>query len=134
MESLLKALGVIVKGQNAYGKQHNLNDLFAYMQFKLERKFSAEQVLWAIDQYTDRNDDIPTPADINNILDPEKERITEAEFIAAQKWQENNGFPRFSAAWQTIQDYGKQQSEARESFKMPENFLQLAAQSIKYIE
>lgn len=127
-------MGIIVKGQNAYGKQHNLGDMFAYMRFKLERKFPAEAVLWAFDQYTDRQDDIPTPSDINNILDPVKPKISDAEFIEAQKWQEANGYPRFSAAYQTIQEYKIQNSEARESVKLPENFLQIAAQSIKRIE
>lgn len=134
LENITKALSVLVKGQNAYGKQHNLTDILAYMRFKLERKFSAERVLWAIDQYTDRNDDIPTPSAINNILDPEPARITEAEFVAAQKWQENNGYPRFSPAYQTILNYNRQQSEAREGPKMDDRFLEIAAANVKRIE
>lgn len=134
LESLTNILTVLVKGQNAYGKQHNLGDLLAYMRFKLERKYTAEQVLYAIDQYTNRHDDIPTPADINNILDPEKPRITDAEFVEAQKWQDANGYPRFSAAFETIQEYKKQNSEARSDVRLPEKFMEIAAQSLKRIE
>lgn len=134
VENLTKALTVIIEGQNAYGKKYDLENIFNYMRLKLERKFTVDQVLFALDLYTNRNDDIPTPSAIINILDPQKPRITEAEFVEAQKWQEANGYPMFSAAKETIDEYKKQQSEGREEFKMPEEFLSLAKNAIKRIE
>jgi len=59
---------------------------------KLEHRYSVDRVIFALNEYTDRKNDIPSPADIINHIDPEPPRITEAQYIAAQKFQERNGY------------------------------------------
>lgn len=49
--------------------------------------------------------------DIFDAFCEEKPRITEAQFIAAQKWQERNGWPMFSDAQDTIDEYHAQNAE-----------------------
>lgn len=99
---------MIVQGQNAYGKKHDLAHLLAYYEFKLQRRYSVAQVLHALDIYTDRHDDIPTPAGIIAILSPEPPKITEAQYVNACKWQERNGYPIFSDARDLIEEYHRQ--------------------------
>lgn len=95
-----------------------MKDTFAYFELKLQSKFSAEQVIYALDKYTDTHNDIPSPADIINMLNPAKHLITEAQFVEAQKWQERNGYPVFSDALTTIETYHKQNNDKRDEFKI----------------
>ena len=111
---MAKTLTVICDGQKQYGKQVDLKAVLAYFKFKLETRFTAEQVIYALAQYTDHHNDIPAPADVINILAPEPKKITQAEYIAAQKYQERNNYPQFSQQRDVIRDYESQESEARE--------------------
>lgn len=114
-ERLIKVLSVIINGQKAYGKEYSISDTYAYFKMKLEHRYSVDHIIFALNEYTDRKNDIPSPADIINILDPEPPRISEAQYIAAQKWQERNGYPIFSDAKDTIQLYEKQEADAQKS-------------------
>ena len=73
----------------------------------------------ALDEYTDRKNDIPAPADVIEILAPPTPRITEAEYIAALRYQERNGYPQFSPEKFIIDDYKAQREGAREAVKAP---------------
>lgn len=132
---LVKTLAVIIQGQNAYGKKHNLEDTLAYLTHKLQAKHTVEQVIYAIEKYTDDHDDIPTPADINKILNPEEPKITQSEFIEAQKWQERNqNWSEFTTAHDTIAAFRRQNEEKRDSFKIQnEEIAQIARNSVKRI-
>lgn len=78
---------------------------------KLNGRFSAQEVLAAIDVYTDRASDIPQPADLIKIMTPEKPKITQAEFIYAQKQHALEGYPMHGYYGQIIKDYEKQMGE-----------------------
>lgn len=131
---LTQILSIVCEGQKAYGKEINIKSVFLYFQLKFEHRHSVEELIYAIGKYTDRKNDIPAPADIFEILNPTPPRITEAEFVEAQKWQERNGFPAFSSAKMLIEDYRAQQEEQRESFRLENKTLQqLAASSVKRI-
>lgn len=71
-ENLVKTLGIIILGQKSFGEQRNIEDVFNYYRFKLERRFSVGQIISAIDEYTDKKTDVPAPADIIEILESEK--------------------------------------------------------------
>lgn len=104
-EAIIKVLTILCDGQKSYGKQIELKNIFSYYDLKLNGRFSARQVINALNAYTDKHNDMPAPADIINIIDPV---ITEAQYVSAQKWQERNGYPIFSDAKDIIEKYEKQ--------------------------
>ena len=102
---------------------------------KLENKFSAKQVVYAIDKYTDTKNDIPAPADIINILTPEEPKITHAQYMEALEAQKRNGYPQFSSEAYLIKDYKKQQNEKADIAEQENNkIMQLASNSVKRIK
>ena len=132
---LAKALAIIVKGQNAYGKNHNLEDLLSYFQYKLENRFSTAQVIFAIDRYTDKNDDIPTPSRIIEILNPAPPKITQTAYIAAKKWQEdNNRYDKFTDQHDIVKAFEKQGKEDIEKFEIQnEQVKKIAGQTFRNV-
>lgn len=120
--NIVKMLSVILNNQKAFGKEQSIDDTFSFFKMKLDGKYTADQVLGAIDKYTDSNADIPTPADIINILNPPKRKITQAEYIAALEWQKNNGYPNFSYEKYLIDDYlAQDRDEPKENLQIAEN-------------
>lgn len=112
-QDLTKALSVISAAQKSFGRDVNVRDMLAYYEMKLSGRFSVEQVLYALGIYTDRKNDIPAPADIIDILNPEPPLISQAEYVAALKYQERNGYPPYSAEKFLIQNYESQQGRIR---------------------
>ncbi len=113
IDELAKALVVAYKTQNTFGVPLDISDRVAGWRFVLEGKYSVGAVLAGLSDYMENNSSMPVPADINKILSPPPVRITESEFVAAQKWQEQNYYPMFSEAKDTIDAYKKQQHETR---------------------
>lgn len=105
---------MIANGQKAYGKEIDITGLFLYMKQKLESRFTVSEVIHAINKYTDRKDDIPTPADIINILKPVV-KISESEYIDALKQREQDRkhgcSSQFSYASSIISEYLAQEYE-----------------------
>ena len=124
-KKLTKILTVIAEGQKNYGKEVSVPNLFLYFKLKLENRFTMEQVEFALMKYTDEKNDIPAPADIIAILEPKKPRISESQFIAAQKAQERNGYPRFSYEAKLIEEYEIQKAEDAEKFQSEMSSVQL---------
>lgn len=96
------------------------------------------QILYALDIYTDDNDDMPKPAGLIAILNPEKPKITTASFIAAQTWLKNNNYPICSEAEnhrETVRAYEAQENEAQENFQIEcTKIAQIVENSVKRIE
>ena len=113
-DKLTVALAVTIKGQKQYGETYLVKDIEAFWSLKLENRFTMPQVLWALDKYTDRKSDVPVPADIIQILNPESPKITQAEYVNALKVQEKNNHDRFSVEAQVIEDYNKQNNQERD--------------------
>lgn len=84
------------------------------MKQKLESRFAVSEVIHAINKYTDRKDDIPTPADIINILKPVV-KISQSEYIDALKQREQDRkhgcSNKFSYASSVIGEYLAQEYE-----------------------
>lgn len=125
----------LIEMQKAYGRQMNAKLIMQGWQIKFAGRFSIEQLLYALDKYTDRHDDFPSPSNLIDILEPEEPRVTEAQFIAAQKWQDrNNDWSQYTDAAETISRYRRQNDEKREVFQITcEKVKQLAASSVKRI-
>lgn len=127
-------LTVLIDGQKQYGKEYSLKATLDYFRLKLEKKYTVAQVLFALDKYTDKKNDIPSPADINTILDPEKPKITTAQYIAARDNQRRNQYPMYSSDSQIISDYETQEATAQEDFKIQnEEIAQIVGNSVKRI-
>ena len=134
-DEIAKVLTILINGQKTYGKDYSLKDTFAYYQLKLENKFTAKQVIYALDKYTDFKADIPTPADIILILTPVAPKVTEAQHVAAQKAQERNGYPQFSIEAYTIREYQMQNADHNKTLSIEnQKIRELAGGSIKRIE
>jgi len=102
---------------------------------KFAKRFSVDQIIYAMHAYTDKHDDFPTPSNLVSILEPEKPKITQAEFIAAQKRQErNNDWSQYTPEAILIKDYHKQNDEKREVYEITCNKIKsLVGNTIKRI-
>jgi hypothetical protein len=128
-------LSITVDGQKAYGKEINLQSILNYFRLKLEGKFNVEQVIHALDVYTDEHNDIPSPADVIKILSPKEHRVTATEYAYALEAQRRNGYPMFSADQVVIAKYKEQRQNDGEEVKEYNKDLQrLAGQNIKRIK
>lgn len=117
IENLAKMLTMTYKGQNTYKEPLDIADRVLFWRFVLEEKYTMDQVFYAVKEFVKNNSNMPVPADINNILNPPKPEISQAEYIAAKDWQKRNGYPMFSDALDTIQAYEKQEQGKREDYK-----------------
>lgn len=125
----------LIEIQKPYGREMNAKLVMQRWEIKFAGRFTIEQLLFALDRYTDKHDDFPSPSNIIEILEPEEPRVTTAEFIAAQKWQERNqNWSEFTDAHDTIKRYQRQKNEEKENYKITnEKILSLAASSVKRI-
>ena len=105
----MKVLTVLINGQKPYGKEYSVSDTFLYYKMKLDGKYTAEQIMKAVDIYTDKKNDVPAPADIIQILNPPEKQITYAEFKHALEQHAAEGYPMFGYFGGVIKDYQKQQ-------------------------
>lgn len=121
--------------QRTYGETLDMKIRGRAWERKLGAKFSVNQIIMAIEKYTDRHSDFPTPSDIINILAPEKPEISKAEYIAAKEWLKINGYNQFSDQYELVQAFEKQEKDKRAAIPQELSHLtQLAAQSIKKLE
>lgn len=127
-------LTITANGQNTYGKTINIKDLFVYFERKLAKDWTGEQVVYAIDKYTDENDDVPTPSAINKILSPARERITTTEYQAALRKQKDNGYPKFSYEETIINEYRAQREGADEKKRTEVETIKQLGNPLKRIE
>ena len=120
--------------QKAYGKQIDLRALLKGWEFVLSKKYTVEQVIYALEKYLEQKDDIPTPANLIAILNPEKPKITTAQYIAARDNQKRNGYPMYSSDSQIISDYETQEATVQEDFKIEcKEIAQIVGNSVKRI-
>ena len=106
----MKVLTVLINGQKPYGKEYSVSDTFLYYKMKLDGKYTAEQIMKAVDIYTDKKNDVPAPADIIQILNPPEKQITYAEYKHALDQHAAEGYPMFGYFGGVIKDYQKQQA------------------------
>lgn len=60
----------------------------------MEKRFTVEQVISAIEKYTDKKSDIPTAADLIAIIEPEDDKITHEEYKhALRQWELEGKLP-----------------------------------------
>tara|TARA_R110000851_G_scaffold216457_1_gene369398 strand:- start:901 stop:1287 length:387 start_codon:yes stop_codon:yes gene_type:complete len=99
--------------QKMYGRKLDPDLLMTAWEAVLSKHYSVEQIIYALEKYALKHDDFPSPANINNILNPEPPPVTQAEFIAAQKTYEREGFNKFSDAKFLIDRYEAEKTKLR---------------------
>lgn len=110
MARLIEVITMYIENQNPYGERKKIEPVFKYFKHKFDGKYNVDQVIFALDTYTDNFDDFPTYSKLIKILNPPPHLISESEYVQACKWQENNGYPMFSDA-KDIKDAYKKQNE-----------------------
>ena len=106
-----------IEMQKQYGRSIDPKLVMRGWQVKMAHRFSVDQILFALDVYTETHSDLPAPSDIIQILNPEPPQISDAEYVQAQRWQEANGYPIFSEAKDTIEKYRAQAKKRHDDFK-----------------
>lgn len=125
----------LMETQKLYGKEINAKLLMQAWENKFSKRFTVDQILYALDAYTDRHDDFPTPANLITILQPAEPQITQSQFIAAQDWQKRNkDYSAYTPEAILIADYRKQNDEKKEVFQIGcEKVKALAGNTLKRI-
>lgn len=105
--------------QKAYGRSFNAESVMSLWEWKLKKKrgFTVEQILYAIDVYSDKRDDFPSPANLIAILEPEEPEVSRAEYVNACQWLERNGWPMISDAGDTKKKFEDQEKQKRTDHK-----------------
>lgn len=126
---------MIINGQKAYGKDVSIEDTFDYYRMKLDGKYSASQVIGALDKYTDTKNDIPAPADLIAIISPAPARITQTEFIHAKEQHAREGYPAYGYYGQIIKQYERENAEDRAPQTMTDDpkLLEVARNAVRKI-
>lgn len=107
----------LIEIQKSYGRELDAKLVMQGWEAFLSDKFSGELIVYALKKYALERRDIPTPADIVEILEPKEPQISEAQYVQACKEQERNGFPVFSDAKATIEKYKQQNQKKHDDFK-----------------
>lgn len=107
----------LIEMQKAYGRTLDIKLVMSGWEMILASKYNADQICYALKEYALTKEDFPTPASINNILNPPKPEITQAEYVAAKDWQKRNDYPIFSEALDVIKAYEEQEKSKRVNFK-----------------
>lgn len=134
-KSLAAVTFPLIEMQKQYGRKMDPKLVMQGWEIKFAGRFTVDQLLFALDAYTDKNDDFPSPNNLIEILEPEPPRISEAQFVQAQKWQERNqNWSEYTDAYDTIQRYKAQEREKRESYEIRcEKIKAIAQGSVKRI-
>lgn len=107
----------MVEMQKAYGRKADAKLIMRGWQAMLSDKYNADQICYALKKYAlEYGDDFPSPKNLNDILNPPKPKVTESQFIAAQKAQERNGYPQFSPEAYTIREYHQQNAQEEKTY------------------
>ena len=125
----------LIEMQKSYGRSMDAKIVMQGWEIKFAGKYTVEQILYALDRYTDKRDDFPSPANLIAILDPEEPKVTESQFVEAQKWQERNkNWSAYTDAAETITNYKRQNEEKKQDYKITcEKVKAIAAASVKRI-
>ena len=105
MKTLIQTMTVYFSDLNTYGQTINLGMIFKKYKMFFEDKYSIDQIIFAMHRHCEQSPDFPKVCHIEAILNPKPPRVTEAQYVQAQRWQERNGFPMVSDAQMTIERY-----------------------------
>lgn len=108
-KAVVDAINVIQTLGRFYGAPPDKMSVVELYSKTFSGKYTANQVVQAIKAWG--GDKLPLPHEIENFINPAPTKITEAQFIQAQKDHERNNFDPFGKAAETIQLYHAQQAD-----------------------
>ena len=121
---LLDVLQTVAEMQHSYGKQVDPEKMLKGYQLILENKLSANIVIEGIGKFLERNRDLPSPSDINNIVNPEPEKLSNARYVQACERLKRHGIDFYEQRQDDkkfIAAYEAEQSEAvKQKQEVPE--------------
>jgi len=133
-DQLVMYLTLAMKGQKTYSKEE-LTDKLAWYKMKLEGRYTMAQIIYAMDIFTDSNNQVPVPSDIINILNPVKPKITQTEYITAKENWAREGYKSHCYYLGVMREFEAQEGEQRNEAQpiTDEKVLSLVNNSIKRI-
>lgn len=93
---LARFLKSVTNLQNTYGKKIDPDSFMDGYEYLLSAKYSVDQVIKGMTMFLQRNNAMPTPADINNALDPLPEKPSDAMYVQVCKRLERNGYSHYT--------------------------------------
>lgn len=132
---IAKTLAVMAIIQKSYGREIDVKNTVKAWEFVMA-DCTAKQVVSAMQAYMRQSNDIPSPADIIQILNPPPAKIGYAEYKNALEQHKLEGFPRFGYYGTVIKDYEKQESLTNETpshYELLENRKQEMPEAVKKI-
>lgn len=131
---MLEAFTVLSKICYGYGHVVEITPMLDMYEWTLGKKYSAQQILDAMQIHMETNEKFPLPSHISAIINPPKPKIKESEYIAAKKWQERNqNWSRFEPEGILIAAYERQCSDERSDYDKAQQRLE-AANKAKVID
>lgn len=132
---MVKAATVYFSDLDDFGKGVDIKLILQKYALFFEGKYSVEQIIKAIHTHCQKSTVIPKVANIEAILNPPTQKISQAEFIHAKDQWAKEGYPEFSFYAFQVKQYEKENNEARAPITPIENqdVLKLAQSSVKRI-
>jgi len=93
------------------GPQKDSQEICRHLKTFLAERYSAEQVLWALENLIRENTRVPLPSEIETWLNPEKKKISTQEYLQAKRDFERNGRNEFSKEGILIKEYHDQDDQ-----------------------
>lgn len=119
-----RAIVAMADLQKVYGKVIDARAMLAGFKMVLEKKYTALQVTNAMAEYLERYSDMPTPADIANIISPKPRKISYQEYADAKARMKASGYyNKFSDEHDIIKEYEGQRSEDIHAAKEKQDLL-----------
>lgn len=123
----------LIEMQKAYGRTLDTKLVMQGWEMTLADRYNSDQICYALKEYALRGgDDFPSPKNINDILNPESPKVSEAEYVNACKTWEINNYPIFSEELDVINAYKAQNETKRRDFVIEnEKIASLVRKSIR---
>lgn len=87
---LAKFFSVIGDMQKAYGQKRDFIAIIEGWTLLLQHRFTVKQVITAAAKYMTERDDFPSPANICEIINPPRPKVTYAQYKEAVEWMGRN--------------------------------------------
>lgn len=134
---IFEAFMVMVTIQKSYGRQIAVKATLRAWEYLLADTYSGEQIVAALNVYMRQKSDVPTPADLIQILSPPKlpkSKISGAEFLHAKEQWKLENHAAFSYYGNIVKEYEKQENEERHPVQpIAPEILKITHDSIKKI-
>lgn len=114
---LAYVLGIVLSQPREYQVKIDFKKVIAWWTLKLESRYTVEEIIAAIDFFTDSQENsskVMQPCDVIAILEEMPRKITQTEYLAALDWQKREGnFSEFTDQAYAIKAYKNQVKEEK---------------------